>query len=219
MSDMITVVNFSTREEWLKNRQSYIGGSDVACILGMNPYKSNVELWREKTGRKQPEDISDKPAVKYGTDAEKYLRELFKLDYPELEVSYTEGNSWKNDKYPFAAVSLDGWLKDTNNRFGIFECKTATINGPAAKAKWDNRIPDNYYCQVLYYMGVCEADFTKLKAQLKYDRENEDPLIVTKHYHIERREVEKDIEYIMEKTAAFYEYIKTNQEPPLIINF
>jgi len=215
---MITVVNYSTREEWLKNRQSYIGGSDVSCILGMNPYKTNVELWREKTGRIQPKDISDNPAVKYGTDAEKYLRELFKLDFPELKVSYTEGNSWRNDKYPFAAVSLDGWLEDQNKRRGIFECKTSTISGSAAKAKWNNRIPDNYYCQVLYYMGVCEADFTKLKAQLKYPHNDGDPVIITKHYHIEREEVEEDIAYIMEKTADFYEYIKADKEPPLTIN-
>lgn len=216
---MIKVVTFSTREEWLKNRQSYIGGSDVSCILGLNPYKTNIDLWREKTGRTVPKDISDKPEVKYGTDAEKHLRELFKLDFPDLKVSYIEGNCWLNDKYPFAAASLDGWLEDQNNRFGIFECKTTLINSQASKAKWENRIPDNYYCQVLYYMGVCEGEFTKLKAQLKYIKANEDPLLITKHYHIERSEVETEIDYVMEKTADFYEYIKSDKEPPLAINF
>lgn len=46
------------------------GGSDAAAILGLNPYKSNVELFDEKTGRRMPKDISDKPYVKYGTEAE-----------------------------------------------------------------------------------------------------------------------------------------------------
>ena len=57
----------ASREEWLQNRQR-IGGSDASAILGMNPYRTNVELWQIKTGQLVPEDISDKPYVKYGTD-------------------------------------------------------------------------------------------------------------------------------------------------------
>ncbi len=75
------------RNEWLANR-SRIGGSDASCIVGMNPYRSNVELWQIKTGQMIPEDISEKPYVKYGTEAEQHLRELFKLDFPEYQVFY-----------------------------------------------------------------------------------------------------------------------------------
>lgn len=58
-------------EEWHKKRATQgIGGSDAACIIGKNPYKSNLTLWQEKTGKIKPEDISDKPAVKYGKEAE-----------------------------------------------------------------------------------------------------------------------------------------------------
>ncbi len=95
------------RSEWLQNRKK-IGGSDAAAVIGMNPYKSNIDLWKEKTGQVIPEDISDKPYVKYGTEAEGYLRELFKLDYPEYRVEYLENNSFANEAYPFAQASLDG---------------------------------------------------------------------------------------------------------------
>ena len=64
----------------MEERKKGIGASDAACVLGRNPYKTNVELWEEKTGIRQSEDISDKPHVKYGTEAEQYLRELFRLD-------------------------------------------------------------------------------------------------------------------------------------------
>ena len=40
----VEMKTFETREEWLKAR-TLIGGSDAACILGKNPWKSNVELW------------------------------------------------------------------------------------------------------------------------------------------------------------------------------
>ena len=52
----------------------------------MNRYKSNVALWREKTGHEIPEDISDKPAVIFGKSAEKHLRELYRLEFPENTV-------------------------------------------------------------------------------------------------------------------------------------
>ena len=67
-----------TREKWLEERKKGIGGSDAAAILGLNPYKDNIKLWEEKTGRRQAEDISEKEYVKYGTNAEDLLRELFK---------------------------------------------------------------------------------------------------------------------------------------------
>ncbi|MEG1781609.1 MAG: YqaJ viral recombinase family protein [Clostridium sp.] len=62
---------FSGREEWLAARKNHIGGSDASACVGMNPYKSNVELWKEKMGIRIPEDISDKPYVQYGTKAER----------------------------------------------------------------------------------------------------------------------------------------------------
>jgi len=37
-----------SREEWLKARHFGIGGSDAACIVGANKYKTNVQLWEEK---------------------------------------------------------------------------------------------------------------------------------------------------------------------------
>ena len=46
----IKMVILKDRKEWLECR-TRIGGSDASAIVGMNPYKSNVELWEEKTGR------------------------------------------------------------------------------------------------------------------------------------------------------------------------
>ena len=89
----------------------------------MNPYKTNVELWQEKTGQRVPEDISEKPYVKYGTEAEKPLRELFALGFPEYKVDYVENNMFLNPKCPFAHASLDGWLTDSNGRKAFLRLK------------------------------------------------------------------------------------------------
>ena len=200
---MVTMETLASREEWLKNRNR-IGGSDASCIIGMNPYKSNTELWEVKTGRAEQEDISEKPYVKYGSKAEEYLREVFKLDYPEYEVHYADNNMWLNDKYPFAHASLDGWLVDQEGRHGVWECKTTNILRSMQREKWKDRIPDNYYIQCLHYLMVTEFDFVVLKAQLKSEFKG-NTYIQTQHYKFERAEVEEDIEYLAKEEAKFWE--------------
>ena len=74
----ITILN--SREEWLDERKKSIGGSDAAACIGMNPWKTNVQLWEEKTGRIEPEDISDKEEVKYGIRMEPVVREIASAD-------------------------------------------------------------------------------------------------------------------------------------------
>lgn len=203
------------RNEWLSNR-SRIGGSDASAIVGMNPYMSNIELWQIKTGQAEQEDISEKPFVKYGTQAEMHLRGLFRLDFPEYNVEYTENNMWLNDKYPFAHASLDGWLTDKDGRKGIFEIKTTNILQSMQKEKWNQRIPDNYYIQLLHYFMVTEFDFAVLKAQLKSEF-NGEIYLQTKHYHIERSEVESDIEYLESSEKEFWKQVQERKRPGLIL--
>lgn len=211
-----TMYTLKDRDEWLKARSGRIGGSDASAIIGMNPYRTNIELWQIKTGQLIPEDISDKPYVKYGTEAEQHLRELFKLDYPEYQVMYEENNMWLNDKYPFAHASLDGWLVDQDGRRGVWECKTTNILQSMQKEKWDHRIPDNYYIQVLHYLMVTEFDFAVLKAQLKYDFDDE-AYLQTRHYKIERSDVQEDIDFLVSAEKKFWQDIQEKRMPDFIL--
>lgn len=206
----------SDREEWLKNRMNGIGGSEISAVIGQNPYMDNVTLWELKTGRRTPEDISDKPYIIYGTQAEMHLRGLFRLDFPEYKVEYIENNSFRNSKYPWALASLDGWLTDENGRKGVWECKTTEILQSMQKEKWNKQIPMNYYCQVLFYMAVIEADFAVLKCQMKSVFDNV-PYLQTRHYHIERSDCEEDIRYLMAEGEKFWTYVKTDKRPPLVL--
>lgn len=213
----VSMIMLSNHDEWLLARKNRIGGSDASCIVGMNPYKTNIELWEEKTGRRVAPDISNESYVKYGHDAEKYLRELFAIDYPQYQVLYEENNMWLNDKYPFAHASLDGWLIDEDGRNGVLEIKTTNILQSMQKEKWKDRIPDNYFIQVLHYLMVTEFEFAILKAQLKYEHNNGDVFLTTKHYKIERAEVEEDIKYLEDAERRFYEYIINDRQPNLVL--
>lgn len=205
-----------SREEWLEERKKGIGGSDAAVILGLNPYKNNIRLWEEKTGKVQAEDISDKSYVKYGTQAEDLLRELFKLDFPQYEVSHDENTIIKHPKYPFLFASLDGQLVDKETgELGILEIKTTNILQSMQKEKWKEKIPDNYFCQVLHYLNVTGYSFAILKAQLKYDFDG-DIKLETRHYKINRNDFEEDIKELEKAEIEFWtKYVEKNVQPPL----
>ena len=49
-------------------------------------------------------------------------------------------------------ASLDGELVDQDGRKGILEIKTTNILQSMQYEKWKDRIPDNYYIQVLHYL-------------------------------------------------------------------
>ena len=214
---MVTMQTFESREEWLKARAGRIGGSDASAVVGLNPYMDNVTLWKIKTGQLVQEDISEKPYVKYGTQAEMHLRGLFRLDFPEYQVEYIEGNMWLNDKFPFAHASLDGWLTDQEGRKGILEIKTTEILRSMQKEQWKDRVPDNYYIQLLHYLMVTEFDFAVLKAQLKYEFPGGDIMLQTKHYKIERAEVQQDILYLAQKEADFWKNVQAKKKPALLL--
>lgn len=210
----IEMARFETREEWLRNRLRSLGGSEISAVIGCNPYMDNVALWELKTGRKEAEDISDKPYVQYGTQAECHLRALFELDFPQYKVGYVENNSFRNDKYPWAQASLDGWLTDPDGRRGVLEIKTSDVLSSMHKERWNNMVPPNYYAQCLMYMAVIEADFACIKAQLKTVF-NDVPSLQTRHYFIERSDVQDDIDYLMEEGEKFWGYVQRDERPPL----
>lgn len=205
-------------EEWHKERKKGIGGSEAAAIIGLNPYMTNQELWEYKVGLKTPEDIGDKPCVKYGKEAEAPLRELFKLDYPRYEVLYEDYDLVRNKEHPFILATLDGRLieKETGRR-GILEIKTTEILRSMQKEKWNNGIPDNYYIQVLWQLLATGYDFAVLKAQLKYQWQGDEVRTESKHYFIERADKAADIEYLEEAAVRFWDQVQKKERPPLIL--
>lgn len=215
ISPGILRIQFDTFSDWLGSRHG-IGGSDASATLGLNPYKTNTELWLEKTGRKQPEDISDRPYVKYGHDAEPLLRDLFSLHHPEYTVEYFDNNMVINQKYPWAHASLDGELVDSYGRRGVLEIKTTNILQSMQREKWKDCIPDNYYIQVLHYLMVTEYEFAIVKAELRSEWDSEIRSQI-REYYIEREEVEEDIEILKEAEEKFWNYVKVDRKPALIL--
>lgn len=211
------IIKINSREEWLKARQSQgIGGSEAGCILGRNKYKTNVELWEEKTGRAEPPDLSDNAAVQFGKFAEPLLRELFKQDYPQYSVDYHEFDLYVNDTYPFIFATLDGEITAADGSRGILEIKTTTIQNKLQWNEWDNKIPDSYYVQILHQLAATGWDFAILKAYIRYYVDGE-VRVTIRHYRIERQDVLTDIQYLIKAECEFWEKVQNDEQPPLLL--
>lgn len=207
-----------THEEWLATRKRGLGASESGTIIGVNPWRTTVQLWEEKVGIREPEDISDNPKVKLGHDEEPLIRELFALENPQYEVRFESPFKMIfHDDHDFIFATLDGELIErATGRKGILEIKTTEIMRPEQWKEWDGRIPQSYYSQTCHQLNATGWDFAVLKARIRYTK-NDTLHIAERQYTIERAEAQEDMNYILKKEIEFWEYIKKRQRPPLIL--
>lgn len=206
------------REEWLKMRREIgIGGSDAGAVVGLNHWKTNVDLWREKTGISEGDDISEKPSVKFGKEAEKYIRGLFVLEHPEYQVDYHEFWMYQNENANFMYATLDGELTDSTGNKGILEIKTTTIQNSSQWSEWENRIPDSYYVQILHQLACTGWMFAILKAYIMYTAKDGNNNVTIREFTINKKDVETEIDYLLQKEREFIQYVRDRKEPPLIL--
>lgn len=209
------VHRYKNKQEWLKGRIRGIGGSDSSAVLGRNPWKTNVDLYRQKIGIESAPDISSHEAVKYGHAAEEPLRALFKLDHPDLTVNYLNNTILQSKENSFLLYSPDGLLiENKTGKKGILEIKTTTILQSMQKEKWKETIPENYLYQVLHGLIVTGFDFVILRAQLKYS----DDYLQIREYRLEREDFQEELDAQKQYLIRFWEEnIMQKKEPALIL--
>ncbi len=210
-----TTVQYKDREDWLAGRSKSIGASEVAIILGQASYKSPLDLWQEKTGRKSPDDISEDERVSYGTEAEEHLRALFALKHRrDYKVEYKPFLVYHHGEKPYMTCTLDGELvRISDGKRGVWECKTALIQSKRALEEWEGRIPNNYFCQVVDQLNITQFDFLVLSAELRFP----DSTAETREYNIEADEVRADMSYVEDEVTKFWRYIESDRQPPVVI--
>lgn len=201
--------------EWLAFRRKGIGASDAAAVLGLSNWKTNQELWEEKVGLRQPKDLSGNERVKYGTDAEKHLIGLFKLQYADkYKVKVDKSVIYLRDGFQFA--SLDAELIDlTTKELGIHEVKTVEASNSLVWEEWRDKVPMQYYVQVLHQMLVTGRTFDILNPEFRWiDRDGE---ITTKVRRILIRATDEnviqDMRLLDEAEHEFWDYVKRGVRP------
>lgn len=187
-----------TREEWLELRRTGIGGSDAGAVTGLNSYKSPVEVWQEKTGRKSIESEVDNDYLRIGRDLEGYVASRFEEETGKEVYAYRD--MLQSVEYPFMIADVDRLVNGEN---AGLEIKTAS---PYKRKDWaDGKIPYHYELQCNHYMAVTGLDKWYICALI--------------YPHIEIRVIERDEELIntlitLEKDF-WNSYVLNNEMPPV----
>lgn len=136
------------RLDWLKGRQSGIGGSDVAAILGLSKWKSPLDVYNEKIAETTVEETN--ASTEWGTRLEPVIRQKY-ADDTGLTVTIPN-ETFRHPEHPFMIANVDGILPDGN----VLEIKTARSGADWGEEGTDE-IPEYYLTQVQHYMTVLGA--------------------------------------------------------------
>lgn len=200
------------RIDWLKGRQSGIGGSEIAAIVGLSQYRTPTQVWESKVNPVQDEETSQ-PAY-WGTVLEDVVAKEYALRTGNKVQRLTK--QMRHPDFEFAIANIDRavinpaisgnvrWKDGKLTTDRILECKTA--NGFMAK-QWgevgSDQVPDSYLIQCQWYMGVTGASICDLAV-----------LIGGQDFRIYTIVRDDDlINDLLIQGAAFWELVQSRTEP------
>lgn len=152
------------REEWLRARSGYVGGSEAAIVLGLSPWKSRVDLYLLKSGR-TPQEDEPTEAMRLGNYLEQYAADRY---------AEKTGRTVRNYGYMVvrghAIADVDRLIVPDGEKVashreeiraaGILECKTA-------RDEWDGEIPLHYQAQAQTYMELLNQPWVDFSVVFK----------------------------------------------------
>jgi len=192
------------REDWLAVRKQGIGSSDAAAAIGLNPYKSQLELWLEKTGR-------DSSLPKLDHNDEESPAYWGNILEPIVATHYTKrsGNRVRrinavlqhpDPKLPWMLANIDREVIGADD-VQILECKTAGINGARL---WKEGVPEYVQLQVMHQLAVT-------------GKQAADVAVLLGGQHLEIHRIERDesmIARLIDLERLFWDYVVSDTPPP-----
>ena len=186
------------RDAWLEVRKGGIGSSDAAAAVGLSPYKSQLELWMEKTGRSpgfQPSGQDD--PTYWGTLLEPYVASEYakRTGRKVRKVNAV----LQHPTFSFMLANIDREVVGCPE-VQILECKTA---GEFGARLWRDGVPEYVQLQVQHQLAVTGKDAADVAVLLCGQK-------------LEIHRIERDEELIsrlMFLESSFWEYV-VQERPP-----
>lgn len=188
-----------THEEWLATRQRGIGSSDVAAILGLNKFRTPLDVWKEKI----TDDVPKQAETKYTKFGKRWEDEVADLFVEEKGLKVLRDNKIRvHPGHPFMICNLDRVILPKNGEGrGVLEAKTTTA---MRYPNWREEIPPEFFVQVQHQLYVTGWSWGWLAILLRDSLD-------TVYWPIER-----DDEYVEDQNKqlfAFWDKV-VNKVPP-----
>lgn len=149
-------------QDFLAARQSGIGGSDIAAILGLSKFKTALDVYHSKTA---PAPEPEKPAehLYWGHALEAPIAARF-----GEETGYTicrQPEIRRHPQHDWAIANADGLIlaREGGEPVGILEIKTSSAYAAKSWSADDaEHIPVEYFAQVQWYLEIFDLDMAYL---------------------------------------------------------
>ena len=197
------------RDDWLNYRRQGIGGSDVAAILGVSPFRTARDIYYDKLGVVAVEpDESNWVPLEVGNLLEDLVARIFqkKTGYRVFKIK----KMFYHPKHQFMLADVDYFVELPDGTIALLEIKTTNYN---AKDNWwlDGReiVPVYYELQGRHYMAV--MDYDRVFFCCLYGN-TEDEVII--------REIKRDMAYEEEliylEQAFWQDNVLVKNPPPYV---
>lgn len=138
-------------KEQIEIKKNSIGGSDIAAVLGLSNFRTQLQCWAELTGTLPKENLDDKMQVRLGTKMEAIVAEIFTEDTSKKLQRVNE--TFVHDRYPFLIGHID---RRVVGERAIVEIKTTSAYN---KKNWDEgNAPQEYILQTMFYLGLTKVN-------------------------------------------------------------
>lgn len=189
-----------TEAQWRSYRTLGIGGSDVAAVCGISPWKTARDLYEEKVNHPAPSD-DNWVAKEIGKRLEELVVQIF-MKKTGLKP-YAVRKMFRHPLYPFMLSNVD-YFVEINGDIYIIECKTSFS---FRMDEWeDGKVPRHYELQGRHYMAVTN---TKGVIFLCLHGNSEDTFM--------ERRIDRDLdqeEELIEQEAWFWNRCVEMRQPP-----
>lgn len=138
-------------------RGTYIGGGDIAALLGVSPWRTPLDVYLSKIGQAPPERIDPErqKRLNRGKRMEPYIVQMLEEDYGITITA--RGHRYVDPDYPFMAAEIDFEWFDDDPRERNGEIKTVAImlgqTNPWGEPGTDE-IPIYYAAQSMWGLGI-----------------------------------------------------------------
>lgn len=165
--------NKASRKAWLKERRKGLGGSDLGKLLFPNQYGGPLSLYLEKVSDTEPDDQGNEN-TDFGIIVEPAIREVYlPTSFIKMGISrrhfriYRSPFLYRSNDRPWEMANIDALIEflvpvEINGvqiPAGFIGGEFKTANFSQMEYWSDNQIPDSYYAQVQWYMGVLGLQF------------------------------------------------------------
>ncbi len=142
---------------WQEAHSTGIGASEMATVLGLNPWKTRLQLWAEKTGRVAPPEFTSE-AAEWGLTLEPIVAKKWaEKTGRQCEMA---GKLLRSDEYPWAICTPDYWTMDDDGNWAIpVQIKTTSVYN---LKDWAEGPPEHVRIQVHAEMLVTGAPWASV---------------------------------------------------------